>query len=200
MNAPMGQLPLPQFRSHKVVGAAKIVEIWDGDKVDLGQYGIVTVGADWIAEKRAVKGGYFVAYQDGYTSYSPAKAFEEGNTAIVAPADAYRQVYGAATPPTPAQCLLEARNLLGNREMMFNEGTARRLLDGLVRGIESSKCFAKALANGEEVFVLRSIDMAAPDAIQAWAALAMQEGASKRRNRYCRTLVGASQQDVANLT
>lgn len=36
------------------------------------------VTPEWMKKNKPQVGGYFVAYEDGYTSYSPAKAFEEG--------------------------------------------------------------------------------------------------------------------------
>lgn len=73
---------LPRYQSHKVVRAAKIVAIDFGERLDLAPYGVQEVGAEWIAQKKAEAGGYYVVYEDGYTSYSPARAFEEGNTLL----------------------------------------------------------------------------------------------------------------------
>lgn len=76
----------PEYESHKVVRAAKIVRIEPGPPrvvfVDRGdgveQRFHPTVPA--MVEKAEV-GGYAVLYPgDGYTSISPAKAFEEGYT------------------------------------------------------------------------------------------------------------------------
>lgn len=80
--------PLPQYRSHKIVGAFKIgqiivqpdlYEIYFESAVDSyvevrGQarqrFGKITPGS---SEK-----GYYVRYADGYESWSPTKAFEDG--------------------------------------------------------------------------------------------------------------------------
>lgn len=76
---------LPRYRSHKVVQAAKIVHVDYGTRLDLAPHGVVEVGADWI-EKRCngylLSGGYFIVYDDGYTSWSPAKTFEAGYTRV----------------------------------------------------------------------------------------------------------------------
>lgn len=40
----------------------------------------VTVPLSWAVKHNPESDGYFVRYQDGYESYSPAKAFEEGYT------------------------------------------------------------------------------------------------------------------------
>lgn len=175
MNAPVRQVELPQYRAHKVVGAAKIVAIWDGDKVDLDPHGIVEVGHDWLQEKRAQVGGYFVAYEDGCTSFSPAKAFEEGYRAINAPAPG-TLVYGNPDPHSPAAALAEARHLLARPEMMSTEANLRRVIDGLVRGIDRSKCFATAMAKGLDSFTLLETDKAAPDAMREWAEQAAKNG------------------------
>jgi hypothetical protein len=74
---------LPRYVSHKIVSAAKIAAIDFGERLDLMPAGtVVEVGAKWIEEKRAEVGGYYVVYEDGYTSYSPAEAFEKGYTAL----------------------------------------------------------------------------------------------------------------------
>lgn len=45
-------------------------------------YPSFTVDADFLRKHKPVAGGYFVQYADGYKSFSPAKAFEEGYTRI----------------------------------------------------------------------------------------------------------------------
>ena len=40
----------------------------------------ITVAADWFNKHAPQVGGYYVVYDDGYKSFSPAKAFEEGYT------------------------------------------------------------------------------------------------------------------------
>ena len=41
-----------------------------------------TVPGEFIQKHKPVVGGYFVMYEDGYQSFSPAKAFEEGYTRL----------------------------------------------------------------------------------------------------------------------
>lgn len=71
---------LPRFQCTKVVEAFKILDI---------DYGRALLYAEeftepfqpkpeWWVNTQPVVGGYFVRYADGYQSYSPAKAFEEG--------------------------------------------------------------------------------------------------------------------------
>lgn len=38
----------------------------------------ITVSSEYVQKHNPQAGGYFVLYEDGYQSFSPAKAFEEG--------------------------------------------------------------------------------------------------------------------------
>ena len=97
-------IKMPQYRCHKTVSALKIkevvchahpdpaVSIEEFAKTDEfsgcnlffedERYGFRPVGADWFRKHQPTKGGYFVVYEDGYESFSPAKAFEDGYTKI----------------------------------------------------------------------------------------------------------------------
>lgn len=83
------QRELPRYRSHKVVGALKIKSIDDPNGATDGSrllsfeeegYAPVCVDGDWMRRHRPEVGGYYVVYRDGYKSFSPAQAFEEGYT------------------------------------------------------------------------------------------------------------------------
>ena len=81
---------LPQWKCHKVVRAAKIAAIAQGETVqDQFPNGSWLLKLDGVEEPREVAhewkqkhtpevGGYYVVYEDGYTSFSPAEAFEAG--------------------------------------------------------------------------------------------------------------------------
>lgn len=98
---------LPRYRCHKEVYAVKIKAVekrvttiaeldrilsetpTDGD--DIGGYiqpveesgiGVISVSSEFMRKHNPEAGGYFVVYQDGYRSFSPAAAFEEGYTRI----------------------------------------------------------------------------------------------------------------------
>jgi hypothetical protein len=45
-------------------------------------YGRVEIDSAYVQKHRPEAGGYYVVYADGYKSFSPAQAFEEGYTAI----------------------------------------------------------------------------------------------------------------------
>lgn len=86
--------PMPQYQCHKKVWALKIQSVTlDADEAaktgrettggaiimpaDDG-YASFTVDADYVRKHNPVAGGYYVVYEDGYKSFSPAKAFEDG--------------------------------------------------------------------------------------------------------------------------
>jgi hypothetical protein len=75
---------LPQYRCHKVVRAAKITApdmqynrlFLEGDRV------VGELPGNFFEKHHPQAGGYLVVYADGYMSYSPAEAFEDGYTAM----------------------------------------------------------------------------------------------------------------------
>lgn len=81
---------LPRWRSYKNVYADKIVEIlsrenFSTDKLNCewilacgGRIHVTRDHPDLLARGVPVVGDYFVQYEDGYVSWSPAKAFEDG--------------------------------------------------------------------------------------------------------------------------
>lgn len=79
----------PRWKCHKEVQAFKIGEI------RLGVYGHsatlipmddkiepVTVSTEYMTKHTPKIGGYYVLYEDGYESFSPAAAFESGYALI----------------------------------------------------------------------------------------------------------------------
>lgn len=86
------QQELPKYKCYKEVWALKIAKIvrdnegipnveTDGSAMirpeDKG-YAPFKVSAEYMQKHKPEVGGYYVSYKDGYKSYSPAKAFEEG--------------------------------------------------------------------------------------------------------------------------
>ena len=82
-------IEMPRYRCHKEVWALKIAEV----TVPTGSGGVELVFEDsryaplylprtWEERHRPMAGGYYVVYKDGYTSYSPAEAFEDGYTKV----------------------------------------------------------------------------------------------------------------------
>ncbi len=82
----------PQYKSHKIVEAFKIGEIilhpeWGSKHVLCPEApGLPTklVDGAYMAKHCPQVGGYYVRYPDGYESWSPAEAFEDGYTLIQA--------------------------------------------------------------------------------------------------------------------
>lgn len=85
MSGLLGQPPLPRWRSHKIVAADQITGVLAEPLRWVLRCGtIVDVSAQ--LERRVTAdtpfGGYFVQYSDGFESWSPQDAFEEGYTRI----------------------------------------------------------------------------------------------------------------------
>jgi hypothetical protein len=77
----------PRYKCHKEVNAVKIdkVIVIDGSGgayLYFTNYPVVEVDHHYMAKHNPSSGGYYVIYDDGYTSWSPAKAFEDGYTLI----------------------------------------------------------------------------------------------------------------------
>lgn len=87
MDQPMRELP--RYQCHKKVWALKIAKI-DTDQATLRTvitpeedgYAPFEVSVGYMQKHVPQVGGYYVQYEDGYLSYSPAKAFEDGYTKI----------------------------------------------------------------------------------------------------------------------
>ncbi|GAA0493452.1 hypothetical protein GCM10009097_06610 [Pigmentiphaga daeguensis] len=79
---------MPRYICHKQVWALKIESVQEGVKdknsvlltfADEG-YAPIHVDFDWYYRHKPEAGGYYVVYKDGYKSFSPAAAFEDGYT------------------------------------------------------------------------------------------------------------------------
>lgn len=87
----MPEIQMPLYECHKKVYALKIKGFERVDEVTVRisfeneRYAPKHVAVEWC-DKHVQFGtndnGYLVVYQDGYTSWSPTKAFEEGYTLI----------------------------------------------------------------------------------------------------------------------
>ena len=85
---------MPRYKCHKEVWALKIKTIeFDSDKARAEQretdgsatitpeedrYAPFRVDSNYVHKHKPEAGGYYVVYADGYKSFSPAKAFEDG--------------------------------------------------------------------------------------------------------------------------
>lgn len=85
---------MPRYRSHKEVRALRIKQVVVHEPAsgtdcrggfifpEETRQAPIQVDADWLHKHNPQPGGYYVVYADGYASYSPAQAFEEGYTRI----------------------------------------------------------------------------------------------------------------------
>lgn len=80
---------MPRYQCHKKVRALKIKEVVlrpaDGHVLvpeESQTYGPLSVTDEYISKHKPEAGGYYVVYDDGYESFSPAKAFEDGYTRL----------------------------------------------------------------------------------------------------------------------
>jgi hypothetical protein len=85
---------MPKYKSHKTVWALKISDVkgdgegenreTDGSAILVTEPGFapIKVDADYVSKHNPRAGGYYVVYEDGYKSWSPAEAFEAGYTRI----------------------------------------------------------------------------------------------------------------------
>lgn len=100
INSP-GDPPMPLYKSHKIVAAFKIGRI-DPIRID-GRgcgaritpaeegYKPFQVSEKWLIRHVPETGGYYVAYEDGYRSFSPAQPFLDGYDLIDGQWEAQRQ-------------------------------------------------------------------------------------------------------------
>lgn len=83
-------VPLPRYRCHKEVSALRIKHVietpsgfelhFEGDR-----FVPAFVSRNWVVSKEKPEnlvGGYYVVYDDGYQSWSPAAAFGAGYTLL----------------------------------------------------------------------------------------------------------------------
>jgi len=79
---------IPRYKCHKVVQALKITLVTptgcNAHFIVPQEEGFepIEVSSEWVRQHNPKPGGYYVVYEDGYTSYSPAQAFERGYTLI----------------------------------------------------------------------------------------------------------------------
>ena len=79
---------MPRYRSHKQVWALEISGVTAEHETDGGVrlsfadtgYADIIAPAEMFARYNPVSGDFYVAYADGYKSFSPRKAFLEGYT------------------------------------------------------------------------------------------------------------------------
>lgn len=83
---------MPKYKCHKKVWALKIAKVVPSSKAgkdylkphtgtlipEDNRYGPIEVSEEYMTKHAPKAGGYYVVYEDGYKSFSPALAFESG--------------------------------------------------------------------------------------------------------------------------
>lgn len=138
---PMAEMP--RYKCHKEVWALKIaraeqiVRASDGAVTgyrlhfeDAG-YAPVEVSSEWARRTdSALAGGYYVVYEDGYKSYSPAAAFESGYTSVETKTATEAEIAAVSTAPrvTPADI---AANIVSEHYFTATHGVDGAVLQQL---------------------------------------------------------------------
>lgn len=102
----MTSIEMPRYQSHKNVWALKIKEIHfdsatavvenrdtNGGAIIIPeepQYGPINVDRAYCEKHQPQVGGYYVVYENGYTSFSPSEPFESGHTLMSSDSDMNR--------------------------------------------------------------------------------------------------------------
>jgi len=84
---------MPKYVCHKEVHALKIKAIDHDNEISGGpnkatitpedeRFAPFVVDAEYMAKHKPQEGGYYVVYEDGYKSFSPADVFEAGYTIV----------------------------------------------------------------------------------------------------------------------
>lgn len=74
---------MPRYRCHKEVSALKILGVRAERYLEFEPpFSDIDIGNQWVEHHGPQAGGYLVVYEDGYQSFSPAKAFEDGYTLV----------------------------------------------------------------------------------------------------------------------
>lgn len=113
-------IEMPRYICHKQVWALKIKTIEAGPFADAPSsdalvklhfheegYAPLGVSPDWYYKHKPAPGGYFVVYKDGYRSFSPAEAFEDGYTPEARVALAHQPSGQEQPEAEPASCIEE---------------------------------------------------------------------------------------------
>lgn len=91
IDVPAGMMDLPRYKSHKTVWALKIASVVDCGtdtttdetpivEIHFESTGYAPMKINLRSKPTSSAGWYFVQYEDGYTSFSPAPQFEAGHT------------------------------------------------------------------------------------------------------------------------
>jgi len=74
---------MPRYKSHKIVWALEIASV-DGHRLTFKEpgYSPIDAPAEMFTRYTPVPGDRYMVYPDGYKSFSPKQAFEDGYTLV----------------------------------------------------------------------------------------------------------------------
>lgn len=133
---------MKRYKCHKVVEAGVIESIdycFEDVSEEVHPPTVIKVDGvgyrlerDWIRKHAPEVGGYYVRYQNGYTSYSPAEAFEEGYTLLES---------DATLAEEKQQTLKDIVD-----QLVRSDAETRRIVDVRVQTVHESKEFMRRAA------------------------------------------------------
>lgn len=134
---------MKKYQCYKVVDAFKIDRIVDNGpekglfpKRPTGSV-FVYVSAEWFDKHNPEVGGYYVRYKDGYDSYSPAEAFENGYTEMTSDTAKQAMDEGAQQRLQAEYCELSVK--LGRLSRYMTTGLFHALQEGEKRLLEEQR-------------------------------------------------------------
>lgn len=147
---------MPRYVCHKTVHALKIGGI--AEEIERGvlyptllptdvQFRSIRVTHDWMMKHRPVAPGYYVVYEDGYTSWSPVEAFEKGYTPISIAVDINSDL------PKPEPTALRIQRLR-TRELLTTLVNVSKTLQAAVSFIDSKLEFCESVPSVGQATVM----------------------------------------------
>lgn len=155
---------LPLYQCHKQVRAVKIKEVlkhahpdpkaddaaFESSPAFQGAHLIpiderllpIAVDEDWYRKHSPQSGGYYVVYEDGYTSYSPAAAFESGYSPVLAMAQQNSRIESAGA------MVGASASISGQQRISHREELERLLVSGASAQVAHEPNKAAAIAKG----------------------------------------------------
>lgn len=135
---------MPRYKCHKEVSALQITKIMTGGTLAFaGDFAPLHVGEGYFARHHPQPGGYYVIYDDGYASYSPAKAFEEGYAKLESAVEQLAQTLAEENPDLP--CEENQNEVLLQRATMLRKAGHATKENPHFPGIPCASCDAIAV-------------------------------------------------------
>lgn len=154
---------MPRYFGFKMVHALKIGAV-DGVTItpEDPKFAPIVCEPQMFSRFHPKPGDYLVVYPDGYSSFSPAAAFESG--------------YAALPRGQAAEQYEEAVRMAENPDISYSGPQARRIVKNLLAMLGKDPCYLKAAVRGTPTFTLVANDKHASETIRYWARRAESTG------------------------